>query len=132
LWAPLGEKGLSVNPDKTLQDASRIADFESKLDEIKKNLLKRRRLLITAGYDSVMRENAKVVHDKRPEIALSFPHLAKHVYNFSADVKDKEFVADMLVQLLKRSDVQEYQLFWFGWMLQSHLLARAFSHLKES
>ncbi|MDP3315181.1 MAG: RNA-directed DNA polymerase [Devosia sp.] len=47
----LGDKGLSVNPHKTQRDAHSAVKFESDLDEIKQKLLKRRRFMITVGYD---------------------------------------------------------------------------------
>ena len=47
----LGDKGLSINPQKTRVDAATHLSIDKEIDEIKKTLLKRRRLLITIGYD---------------------------------------------------------------------------------
>ena len=72
---------------------------------------------------TVMRTHTADVISKLPEIINRFPHLAKNVYKFCFDIQDKETVSHILIATLKaKSGLQEYQLFWFGVMLESYLL----------
>lgn len=157
----LGDRGLSVNPSKTIRDIDKQANFDDKLDDVKSKLLQRRRRLVTESYDdepnviniklalnkdelayltallaadnideedaelvlTLMREHDKLVHKRLPDIAVRFPHLAKSIFNFCKHVKDIDFLAEMIETIVRdRSDLQEYQLFWFGWILQSYLM----------
>lgn len=47
----LGDKGLSVNPRKTTWDASAHTVIDREIDDIRRKLLDRRRVLITTGYE---------------------------------------------------------------------------------
>jgi len=47
----LGDKGLSVNPAKTRHDITAHASMDRAIDDVKKKLLDRRRLIIMEGYD---------------------------------------------------------------------------------
>ena len=161
----LGDKGLSVNPRKTSKDAAAPNQIDTQIDQIKTQLLKKRRLLITAGYDddgeeivkevmlkspltkdelkyidgildkpeieeedaelilTIMRSHASKVEKRLPDIMRSYPHLTKNVYGFCAGVEDKELIAEMIVDLVKSEDhLMEYQLFWFGAILEEHLM----------
>jgi hypothetical protein len=71
---------------------------------------------------TVMREHAPKAWNKLEYIIDNFPNLMKSVFNFCARVPDKDYVADLLLKLLKSNELQEYQLFWFGHILESYLL----------
>ncbi len=72
---------------------------------------------------TVMRTHADDVLSFLPGIISRFPHLAKNVYKFCADIEDPDAVADMIDDLLDINDsTQEYQLFWFAMMLDSYLM----------
>lgn len=73
---------------------------------------------------TIMRKHAIKVESRLPYIIEKFPHLSKNVFSFCAYVKDKESLADMLINRLKDpNQIQEYQLFWFAAMLESYLMA---------
>ncbi len=55
----LGEKGLSINPQKTTRNTLRPIEMESSIDSVKKKLLDRRRLMIAEGYDDAGKEIMK-------------------------------------------------------------------------
>lgn len=71
---------------------------------------------------TVMRNNAEDVKAHLPGIATRFPHLAKNVYHFCAEIADREVVADMVMALAGSPTTQEYQLFWLGMMLDEYLI----------
>jgi hypothetical protein len=47
----LGDKGLSVNPQKTARDRAGAAAIDRDIDAVKRQLLKRRRVILIEGYD---------------------------------------------------------------------------------
>jgi hypothetical protein len=47
----VGDKGLSINPQKTKWNAATHATIDRQIDDVRKKLLDRRRILITTGYD---------------------------------------------------------------------------------
>src|SRR5438552_16350906 len=47
----MGDKGLSIKPQKTRVDDAGHAKIDSEIDEVKRSLLKRRRMILTVGYD---------------------------------------------------------------------------------
>ena len=161
----LGEKGLSINPKKTQKGESSHQASERDIDSVKKNLLKRRRFMVTVGYDedgeevvkeqlmkwpltsdemkyikslldkpeieeddaelilTLMVDHASKAEKRLPEIIEKFPHLIKSVFNFCSRVSDKEFLSDVILSALKSSRrLSEFELFWFGWILDVHLL----------
>lgn len=72
---------------------------------------------------TVMRNNANDIKYHIPEIAQRFPHLAKHIFHFCAEIGDKEAIAEMVLGLASSTTrVQEYQLFWLGMMLDEYLM----------
>lgn len=72
---------------------------------------------------TVMRRHTADVEKHIPEIMGRFPHLAKNVYTFCSDVPVKDAVAEAILSLLgDGSQIQEYQLFWFGMMLEDYLM----------
>jgi hypothetical protein len=63
LWADfyviqdlLGQKGLSINPSKTILQEGKQIDVEKRVDAVRKGLLKKRRRLIITGYDVEIHE----------------------------------------------------------------------------
>src|SRR5439155_24347432 len=72
---------------------------------------------------TIMRGHASRVEKRLPDIIRSYPHLAKNVYNFCANVADKEALAEIVLEEAKTQDrMLEYQLFWFGAMLEDYLI----------
>lgn len=73
---------------------------------------------------TVMRRHTEDVEDHLPQITRQFPHLAKNVARFCADIDNKELVAKIVLDIVTDgSPVGEYQLFWFGVMLEDQLLS---------
>ena len=62
----LGDKGLSVNPQKTRRDAAAHFNIDREIDDIKKTLLDRRRILVTTGYDESGEDIVKEFLYKQP------------------------------------------------------------------
>ena len=161
----LGEKGLSVNPQKTSFSKDSEEGIDNSIDQIKARLLKRRRMLVTIGYDendeevvaehlvkmplsdmeleyisqilarpnieeedaelilTVMRDNSQKVEGRLPYLIENFPNLAKNVYLFCSGVADKDLIADAVYQVAASgARLLEYQLFWFGAILEDHLM----------
>lgn len=71
---------------------------------------------------AVMREHATKVENKLDYIIIKFPNLMKSVFNFCAHVRDKELLASILLKILKSPELQEFQLFWFGHILENYLM----------
>jgi hypothetical protein len=69
-----------------------------------------------------MRDHATKVERKLDYIIKQFPNLMKAVFAFCARFSDKDFIVDVLLKQLKSPDLQEYQLFWFGHILEEYLL----------
>ena len=159
----IGQKGLSVNSAKTSLNRPKTDETDDSISAVKKNLLKRRREIVSSSfYDeaeeegeavkadlteeeleeihgilkagdleeddaelilTVMRDHAEDVLGFLPGIISRFPHLAKNVYKFCEELDDAEAVADLIDQSLTADDeTQEYQLFWFGMMVESYLM----------
>lgn len=52
----------------------------------------------------------------------AFPHLVKNFYALCQDAVDKDRVTKIVLEAIKGKYVSEYQLFWFGMMLEGYLL----------
>jgi hypothetical protein len=71
----------------------------------------------------VMRDHVERIEEHLGLFAKGFPHLAKNFYGLCADASDKEAIAEVILKVVKKGDhVGEYQLFWFGMMLEAYLL----------
>ncbi|UHD44012.1 hypothetical protein LUX29_13090 [Aureimonas altamirensis] len=71
----------------------------------------------------VTRDHAEILSDHLPRFAASFPHLAKHLYGLCKDIANKDAVASVIVNVVSSERyVSEFQLFWFGAMLESYLM----------
>ncbi|CDZ52291.1 antiviral reverse transcriptase Drt5, partial [Neorhizobium galegae] len=71
----------------------------------------------------VMRDHVELIEDYLGNFAESFPHLAKNFYGLCAAARDKEAVATIVLKVITGGrHVGEYQLFWFGMMLEGYLL----------
>ena len=62
----LGEKGLSLNQRKTSSQTASHVNVEHEIDEVKRELLKRRRMIVADGYDEIGEELVKEVMLKWP------------------------------------------------------------------
>lgn len=160
----LGDKGLSLNPNKTFR-AGDHGDFSAEVDEVKRALLRRRRNIVTIGYDeneneitkeqkinlklsndelnyilellkkenleeedvelvlTIMGEYPKEVAPRLGDMIVNFPHLIKSIYGFCKFIENKDELADIILNLLSQeNNLQEFQLFWVGWIIESHLI----------
>lgn len=71
----------------------------------------------------VMRDHADRIEEHLALFATGFPHLAKNFYGLCGDAEDKEAIADIVLGVALEGDhIGEYQLFWFGMMLEAYLL----------
>jgi len=161
----LGEKGLSVNPQKTKTGFASHVEMDSEIDQIKGKLLKRRRYLLTIGYDeageeivkehlqkwplsneelkyidaildkseieeddvelilTIMGDHTSKIEAKLPYIISTYPHLIKNVYTFCSRIENKETISQIILDEIKSKDhIMEFQLFWFGAILDDHLM----------
>jgi hypothetical protein len=164
----LSDRGLSVNEEKSriLEGHDATADLPTNLDEMKIQLLRRRREKFTleGGYGdpseensdeeeldelteeehgyllsllrrrniqeedaelvlTLMREHSSDVIEFIPTLIEEFPGLAKRLYYFCSDAEDKtEIAAAIRNHLNSEVKVTEYQLFWFGKMVEDYLL----------
>ena len=70
-----------------------------------------------------MGNHTRRVEKRLPDILSRFPHLAKNVYTFCGRLPNMEFVAEIILTVLRDNDtLMEYQLFWIGMMLEDYLL----------
>ncbi|WP_456386296.1 antiviral reverse transcriptase Drt5 [Profundibacter sp.] len=156
----LGQKGLSINPSKTARSNVSGVQVENDIDDIKSDLLKKRRIAANHAYlddfeaaleaiklsdaeleyirtllkaDHLEEEDAELIlgifRDHTEEVAphigqfaLTFPHLAKSIWSFCSNIEDKDFVGEFILEVCKSQSLQEYQLFWFAWILQDYLM----------
>lgn len=71
----------------------------------------------------VMRDHADRLEPHLKQFAEGFPHLAKNFYGLCSEMPDKELVAEVVLEVAKGDPhVSEYQLFWFGMMLEDYLM----------
>ncbi|WP_375419915.1 antiviral reverse transcriptase Drt5 [uncultured Sphingomonas sp.] len=71
----------------------------------------------------VLRDNVSLVEAHLDKFASGYPHLAKNFYGLCAAASDKERVAEVVLSVINGNEhVDEYQLFWFGMMLESYLM----------
>ncbi|WP_340316965.1 antiviral reverse transcriptase Drt5 [Rhizorhabdus argentea] len=74
----------------------------------------------------VMRDHVARIEQHLGLFAKGFPHLAKNFYGLCSDASDKDSVARIVLQVASEGDhIGEYQLFWFGMMLEAYLLDTA-------
>jgi hypothetical protein len=70
-----------------------------------------------------MRDNSTDVMEYIPILIKEFPGLAKRLYYFCAGVEDKaEIAAAIMKYVANAGKITEYQLFWFGMMVEDYLL----------
>lgn len=71
----------------------------------------------------VMRKHVDRIEDHLDLFAKGFPHLAKNFYGLCSVAKDKEAIAKIVLDALSEGNhIGEYQLFWFGMMLEGYLV----------
>lgn len=101
---------------------------DAKLDEDEVNFILS---LLSAGDLSeddaelimvVMRDNVSKIEQHLNLFARGFPHLAKNFYGICSDAAVKDMVAEIVLDVANAGGhVGEFQLFWFGAMLESYL-----------
>jgi hypothetical protein len=71
----------------------------------------------------VMRDHVDRIEQHLLLFADGFPHLAKNFYGLCSEAPDKETVGQVVLNVARAGDhIGEFQLFWFGMMLESYLL----------
>lgn len=71
----------------------------------------------------VMRDHANRLEPHLKQFAEGFPHPAKNFYGLCGGMPDKAAVANVVLEVAKGDPhVSEYQLFWFGMMLEDYLM----------
>jgi hypothetical protein len=76
---------------------------------------------------SVFRDHTDEVRPHLSGFAQSFPHLAKNIWSFCKHLNDNNFVGGLLDEVADNAGVQEYQLFWFAWILQDFAMDTEFA-----
>jgi hypothetical protein len=71
---------------------------------------------------SLFREYQDDIQPYLAQFALSFPHLAKNIWSVCSHSEDRDFIGELLLDISKNTALQEYQLFWFAWILQDFLM----------
>lgn len=71
---------------------------------------------------SVFRDHTEEVRPHLSGFAQSFPHLAKNIWSFCRHLDDNDFIGQFLEEALENNGLQEYQLFWFAWIMQDFLM----------
>jgi hypothetical protein len=83
----LGQKGLSVNPSKTLTTEEKRPDVKREIDEVRKRLLKKRRRLIITEYDVEVEETEVTCKLTKKEVATLQAMLAhSHIEEEDAEL----------------------------------------------
>lgn len=86
---------------------------------------------------SVFRDHTEEVRPHLSGFAQSFPHLAKNIWSFCRHLGDNEFIGRLLEEVVENDGLQEYQLFWFAWILQDfcmdtefapHIIGKLYDH----
>ncbi|WP_343712531.1 antiviral reverse transcriptase Drt5 [Inquilinus sp.] len=71
----------------------------------------------------VMRDNISRIEQHLHLFAKGFPHLAKNFYGLCFDAQNMDGVANIVRDVILSDEyMSEYQLFWFGMMLESYLM----------
>lgn len=74
----------------------------------------------------VMRDHVSRIEQYLGVFASGFPHLAKNFFGLCSEASDKEAVGRIVLEVAAAGDhVGEFQLFWFGMMLEAYLLDTA-------
>jgi hypothetical protein len=71
---------------------------------------------------SIFRDHTEEVAPYLGQFTVGFPHLAKNIWSFCSHLNDNVFVAQFLLDACKNASLQEYQLFWFAWILQDFVM----------
>ncbi len=72
---------------------------------------------------TLMRDNSIDVIEYIPVLIKEFPGLAKRLYYFCSAVEDKAEIAAAVATFIgSAGNITEYQLFWFGMMIEDYLL----------
>lgn len=76
---------------------------------------------------SVFREHTEEVRPHLSGFAQSFPHLAKNIWSFCKHLDDNIFIGEFLDECANNDSLNEYQLFWFAWILQDFAMETEFA-----
>lgn len=93
----IGDKGLSLNSRKTRLEDHAAKAIDSQIDEVKRELLRRRRIAITAGYDD---EGGEIVKKKLMKFPLSKKEMG-YIENILAQPDIEEEDAELLLTIMR-------------------------------
>lgn len=93
----IGDKGLSLNSRKTRLKDHAAETIESQIDEVKRELLRRRRIVITAGYDE---EGQEIVKKKLMKFPLSRKEMG-YIQTILAQPDIEEEDAELLLTIMR-------------------------------
>lgn len=71
---------------------------------------------------SLFRETPEEIYPYIEQFAISFPHLAKNIWSFCKHIEHKDLISEFITNAINNDSIQEYQLFWFAWILQDHCM----------
>jgi hypothetical protein len=107
------------------EDDEELEDLSNEEQEYLISLLKQDNVLEEDAelVLTLMQDHSSDVIDYIPTLIRDFPALAKRIYHFCAKVDDKNEVAAAIQSYLEAgTQITEYQLFWFGMMVEDYLL----------
>jgi hypothetical protein len=104
----LGEKGLSINPKKTQKGESSHQSSERDIDSVKKSLLKRRRLMVTVGYDEDGEEVLKEQLMKWPLTKEEIKYIDSLLEKAEIEEDDAELILTLMVDHALKAEKRLY------------------------
>ena len=92
----IGDKGLSLNSRKTRIDDHKERSIDTAIDQVKKELLRRRRIVITAGYDENGDEIIKRAFIKAPLTKVEMDYIDGILHQPDIEEEDAELLLTIM------------------------------------
>jgi hypothetical protein len=100
----LGDKGLSVNPQKTSRTSAQHVNLEKQIDKAKEDLLKKRRIILEIGYGD--QTETKEFLLRKPLTREEIAYLTQILEQSEIDEEDAELVLTMMRKNTKRVEAR--------------------------